>query len=119
MMKGNVSDRDIIVIDSSEPRLIDEIKRGGFPLARGVKKGKDSVQWGIDLVKKYNLVIQKNNTNLIEELYSYEWLDDGNGNITNIPIDAYNHLLDAMRYGVMEMLNAKKTNKGRYAISFV
>ena len=119
MMKGNVSDRDIIVIDSSEPRLIDEIKRGGFPLARGVKKGKDSVQWGIDLVKKYNLVIQKNNTNLIEELYSYEWLDDGNGNITNIPIDAYNHLLDAMRYGVMEMLNAKKVNKGRYAISFV
>jgi phage terminase large subunit len=117
VLKGNVSERDIIVVDSAEPRLIEEIKRGGFPLARGVKKGKDSIQWGIDLVKQYNLVIPKNNSNLIEELYSYEWVDDGNGGVTNIPIDANNHLLDALRYGVMEMLNAKKINAGKYQIS--
>ena len=117
LLKGNVSDRDIIVVDSAEPRLIEEIKRGGFPLARGVKKGTDSIQWGIDLVKQYNLVIPKNNSNLIEELYSYEWVDDGNGGVTNIPIDANNHLLDALRYGVMEMLNAKKINAGKYQIS--
>ena len=49
--------RNEIWADSAEPRLIDEIKRGGFPLARGVKKGKDSIQWGIDLVKQFNLVI--------------------------------------------------------------
>ena len=117
MLKGNVDERDILIVDSAEPRLIDEIKRGGFPLARGVKKGKDSIQWGIDLVKQYRLVIPKNNTNLIEELYSYEWVDDGNGGVTNIPIDANNHLLDALRYGVMEQLNAKKVNAGKYAIS--
>jgi phage terminase large subunit len=117
LLKGNVGERDIIIVDSAEPRLIEEIKRGGFPLARGVKKGKDSIQWGIDLVKQYNLVIPKNNSNLIEELYSYEWVDDGNGGVTNIPIDANNHLLDALRYGVMEMLNAKKINAGKYSIS--
>ena len=119
LLRGNVDSKDIIVVDSAEPRLIDEIKRGGFPLARGVKKGKDSIQWGIDLVKQFNLVIPKNNTNLIEELYSYEWLDDGNGNVTNIPIDAHNHLLDALRYGVMERLNAKKLNAGKYVISII
>jgi len=116
-MKGNVEERDIIVIDSSEPRLIEEIKRSGFPLARGVKKGKDSIQWGIDLVKKWNIIVPKHCTNLIEELYSYEWQDDGNGGVTNIPVDNYNHALDAMRYGVMEQLNAKKINVGNYAIS--
>lgn len=117
MMKGNVSERDIIVIDSSEPRLIEEIKRSGFPLARGVKKGKDSVQWGIDLVKKWQIIVPKHCTNLIEELYSYEWQDDGSGGVTNIPVDAYNHALDAMRYVVMELLNAKKISAGNYAIS--
>lgn len=117
MLKGNVGERDILIIDSAEPRLIDEIKRGGFPLARGVKKGKDSIQWGIDLVKQYRIIVPKINTNLIEELYSYEWVDDGNGGVTNIPVDANNHLLDALRYGVMEQLNAKKINAGKYAIS--
>lgn len=117
MMRGNVSDRDVIVVDSAEPRLIEEIKRSGFPLARGVKKGKDSIQWGIDLVKKYRIIVSKDNANLIEELYNYEWIDDGNGGVSNVPIDAYNHALDAVRYGVMEMLNAKKINAGKYQIS--
>lgn len=117
MMKGNVGERDIVVIDSAEPRLIEEIKRSGFPLARGVKKGKDSIQWGIDLVKKYRIIVPKECANVIEELYNYEWIDDGNGGVTNMPIDAYNHAMDAMRYGVMECLNAKKVNAGKYAVT--
>jgi phage terminase large subunit len=117
ILKENIDSRDILIVDSSEPRLIDEIKRAGFPLTRGVKKGKDSIQWGIDLVKKYRIIVPKANTNLIEELYSYEWVDDGNGGVTNTPVDANNHLLDAMRYGVMEQMNAKKINAGNYQIS--
>ena len=116
LMKGNVGERDIVVIDSAEPRLIEEIKRNGYPLARGVKKGKDSIQWGIDLVKKYRLIVPKECANIIEELYNYEWIDDGSGGVTNLPIDAYNHALDAVRYGVMECLNAKKINAGKYNI---
>jgi phage terminase large subunit len=117
ILKQNIDSRDIIIVDSSEPRLIDEIKRAGFPLARGVKKGKDSIQWGIDLVKQYRIIVPKANTNLIEELYSYEWIDDGNGGVTNTPVDANNHLLDAMRYAVMEQMNAKKINSGKYSIT--
>jgi len=117
MIRGNVQPNDPIIIDSSEPRMIDEFKRGGFPLAKGVKKGKDSIQYGIDLVKGYNLIVPKSCSNLIEELYSYEWMDDSNGNVTNRPIDAYNHALDAVRYVVMELLNKKKIVAGNYAIS--
>ena len=117
MMKDNVGERDIIIVDSSEPRLIDEIKRSGFPLTRGVKKGKDSIQWGIDMVKSWKIIVPKGNANLIEELYSYEWVDDGNGGITNVPVDANNHLMDAMRYGVMECLTTKKIKTGQYVIS--
>jgi phage terminase large subunit len=117
ILKQNIDSRDIIIVDSSEPRLIDEIKRAGFPLARGVKKGKDSIQWGIDLVKQYRIIVPKANTNLIEELYSYEWIDDGNGGVTNTPVDANNHLLDALRYAVMEQMNAKKINSGKYSIT--
>jgi phage terminase large subunit len=117
MMQGNVSDRDIVIVDSSEPRLIDEIKRSGFPLTRGVRKGKDSIQWGIDMVKRWKIIVPKHNANLIEELYSYEWVDDGNGGLTNVPVDANNHLMDAMRYGVMECLTTKKIKAGQYSIS--
>jgi len=117
LMRGNIQPNDPIIIDSSEPRLIDEFKRSGFPLARGVKKGKESIQWGIDLVKGWKLVVPKYCSNLIEELYSYEWMDDGSGNVTNIPVDANNHAMDAMRYVVMELLNKKKINAGTYQIS--
>ena len=117
LMKGNIMQNDIIIVDSSEPRLIDEFKRGGFPLAKPVKKGKDSIKWGIDLMKAYKIIVPKYCNNLIEELYSYEWQDDGSGHITNVPIDAYNHALDAARYCVMELLNAKKVNAGKYTLS--
>lgn len=118
VLKAVVNERDKLIVDSAEPRLIDEIRRAGFPLVRAVKKGKDSVNFGIDLVKKWSIVVPKHAKNLIEELYSYEWTADINGNPTNTPIDANNHLLDAMRYGVMELLNAKKITAGSYAIGF-
>ena len=118
VLKAVVNERDKLIVDSAEPRLIDEIRRAGFPLVKAVKKGKDSVNFGIDLVKKWRIVVPKHAANLIEELYSYEWTADINGNPTNTPMDANNHLLDAMRYCVMELLNAKKITAGSYAIGF-
>jgi phage terminase large subunit len=118
VLKQAVDVRDRLIVDCAEPRLIDEIRRAGFPLVKAVKKGKDSITYGIDLVKKYKLLVPKDATNLIEELYSYEWLSDINSNVTNTPMDANNHLLDALRYTIMELLNAKKTTAGTYTIGF-
>ena len=51
------------------------------------------------------------------ELYSYEWLTDKEGNTIDKPMDAMNHLIDAVRYGVMMKLTQKQINTGKYAIS--
>jgi phage terminase large subunit len=86
-----------IIADSAEPKSIEELKRRGFN-AVGAIKGKDSVNQGIDAMKRYSIIINAGSKDLIEEFSSYQWKEDKDGNSTNKPIDAYNHLLDSFRY---------------------
>jgi phage terminase large subunit len=109
-------DRNEIWGDSAEGRLIEEIYRSGFNI-KPVKKGKDSVKLGIDLMQQYRLNVTKRSVNTIREFSEYVWMVDKNGNFENIPVDYSNHSIDAIRYVVMERLNAKKINAGKYAIS--
>jgi phage terminase large subunit len=109
-------ERNEIWGDSAEQRLIEEIYRSGFNI-KPVKKGKDSVKLGIDLMQQYRLNVTKRSVNTIREFSEYVWMVDKNGNFENIPVDYSNHSIDAIRYVVMERLNAKKINTGRYAIS--
>jgi len=109
-------ERNEIWGDSAEPRLIEEIYRSGFNI-KPVKKGKDSVKLGIDLMQQYRLNVTKRSTNTIREFSEYVWMIDKNGNFENIPVDYSNHSIDAIRYVVQERLNAKKINAGKYAIS--
>ena len=102
--------------DSAEPRLIEEIYRSGFNI-KPVKKGKDSVRLGIDLMQQYRLHVTKRSMNTIKEFGEYVWMVDKNGNFENIPVDYSNHSIDAIRYVVMERLNAKKIRAGQYDIS--
>lgn len=64
---------------------------------------KGSVARGIHAMKKkYQFFYTASSKNLHEELRRYQWLKDPDTNLpTNEPIDAYNHLLDAIRYGVL------------------
>ena len=109
-------DRNEIWGDSAEQRLIEEIYRSGFNI-KPVKKGKDSVRLGIDLMQQYRLNVTKKSINTIKEFSEYVWMVDKNGNFENIPVDYSNHSIDAIRYVVMERLNAKKINAGKYSIS--
>lgn len=109
-------DRNEIWADSAEPRLIEEIYRSGFNI-KPVKKGKDSVRLGIDLMQQYRLNVTKRSLNTIREFGEYVWTVDKNGNFENMPVDYSNHAIDAIRYVVMERLNAKKINAGKYSIS--
>ena len=109
-------DRNEIWGDSAEQRLIEEIYRSGFNI-KPVKKGKDSVRLGIDLMQQYRLNVTKSSVNTIKEFSEYVWMVDKNGNFENIPVDYSNHSIDAIRYVVMERLNAKKINAGKYSIS--
>ena len=109
-------DRNEIWGDSAEPRLIEEIYRSGFNI-KPVKKGKDSVRLGIDLMQQYRLNVTKRSMNTIKEFSEYVWMVDKNGNFENVPVDYSNHSIDAIRYVVMERLNAKKIRAGQYDIS--
>lgn len=105
-----------IFCDSSEPRLIEEIYRGGFNI-KPVVKGADSIRFGISVMQNYKIKILKNSQNLINEMYGYEYITDKNGYITDKPQDYMNHAIDAARYAVMMKLSQKAQKKGQYAIS--
>jgi len=109
-------DRNEIWADSAEGRLIEEIYRSGFNI-KPVKKGKDSIKMGIDLMQQYRLNVTKRSTNTIQEFSEYVWMVDKNGNFENVPVDYSNHSIDAIRYVCMERLNAKKIKAGQYSIS--
>lgn len=92
----------LIFGDSAEPRLIAELKERGVNIKPAVK-GQGSITAGIAVLQDFKLVIDPDSTNLIKELNNYAWQDRK----SNTPIDAYNHLLDAVRYAVYSTLENK------------
>jgi len=103
-----------VYADSSEPKSIDEIKRFGVTI-KGVTKGKDSINYGIDVIQRNEYLVTSNSSNLIKELRAYVWDTDKQGNRLNKPIDFNNHAIDAFRYHEMETLGIG-SNYGSYAI---
>lgn len=95
-----------IYADSSEPKSIEEIRRGGFNI-KPVVKGQDSVNFGIDLLKQYKMHITKRSNNLELELRRYKYQEDKTGRVLNVPVDAYNHCIDAIRYVATMKLGRK------------
>jgi len=107
--------KDVTVYaDSSEPKSIDEIRRYGITI-KGVTKGKDSINYGIDVMQRQTYLVTSNSTNLIKELRSYTWDTDKQGTRLNKPIDNFNHAIDALRYHEMETLGLN-SNYGKYSI---
>jgi len=102
---------DEIFGDSAEPKSIEELHRMGWNI-KPTAKGSDSVNAGIDMLKRYKIHIL--GANLMKEMENYKWMEDKNGNLLNKPEDKWNHLIDAMRYGVYNKLS--KPNYGRYTI---
>jgi phage terminase large subunit len=104
----------VVYADSSEPKSIDEIRRYGITI-KGVTKGKDSINYGIDVMQQQEYLVTSNSVNLIKELRAYCWDVDKAGTRLNKPIDTNNHAIDALRYHEMETLGLKR-NYGTYNI---
>lgn len=90
-----------IVADSAEPKSIEEISRAGY-LIKSVVKGKDSIMHGIDIMKRFPIVIHNESKDLANEFNSYTWLVDRDGKALNKPIDKFNHGIDAFRYLMLD-----------------
>jgi len=106
-----------IVADSAEPKSIAELKAMRLKV-EGADKGADSIKNGIDILKRYKFNVTRSSKNLKTELNSYKWKIDKNGNALNVPIDAFNHLLDPLRYIALNKLNVKPKQKGIRKISY-
>lgn len=104
----------MIYADSAEPKSIKEIRLHGLNI-KATDKGRDSVNYGINLLQQYDLRVTKRSTNLIKELRHYTWDTTKTGEKLNKPIDAFNHAIDAVRYVAMMKLN---TNRGIYDVRF-
>mgnify|MGYP000583793119 CR=1 FL=1 len=103
---GLTRDNDIVA-DSSEPKSIAELKRGGLNVV-GIKKGQGSVLYGIQKMRQYKIFVTERSTNLLNEFSNYKFKKDRSGRVTNTPIGD-DHLLDALRYCVMNYLDKPKT----------
>ncbi len=103
-----------IVADSAEPKSIEELRRLGWRIS-GAKKGPDSVNHSIDILKRFKINITRQSINLRNELGRYKWRTDRAGKTLNEPTDTWNHLIDPLRYVALNKLNEnkRKTLKSR------
>ena len=102
-----------IYADSAEPRLISELRTMGHNIFPSIK-GKDSVNAGIDLLKRYKIHIVSTSTNAISEFRNYKWKEDKAGMLTNTPEDKHNHIIDPCRYATYSILS--RPNFGKYTL---
>ena len=99
---------DLIICDNSEPRLINELKVLGLNIKPTIKK-KGSILSGIALMQDYEIIVDRNSHGIIREINNYVWKDKG-----EVPIDKFNHYIDAIRYAMMYLIQG--INSGVYTI---
>jgi phage terminase large subunit len=104
----------IAYADSSEPKSIEEIRRTGQQI-KGVTKGADSINFGIQIMLSQKYLVTKQSTNLIKELRAYCWDKDKTGKTLNKPQGKNDHAIDAVRYHEMETLGLN-ASYGQYFI---
>jgi phage terminase large subunit len=91
----------VIVADGSEDRLVNELRQRGLNI-RAAEKGSGSVKLGIKTMHDYKLIVD--GFELVKELNNYRWADKG----AEVPIDAWNHGIDSLRYAAMWLIGQSK-----------
>ena len=109
----NITRPTEIICDSAEPKSINELRLQGFN-TQPAQKGPDSIRIGIDILKRYEMHVTQNSTNLIKELRAYQWDVDKEGKQTGKPVDHSNHAIDAIRYFALNKLNNRP--RGKYVV---
>ena len=93
--------KEKIKADCAEPKSIDRLYTLGISHIQRSRKGKDSINNGIDFIQDYHIIIHPKCVNFITEISNYTWdTDSKTGKKLNKPIDDFNHLMDAMRYAL-------------------
>ena len=93
--------KERIRAEAAEPKSIDRLYDLGITHIQQARKGKDSVNNGIDFLQDYHIIVHPRCVNFLKEISNYTWdTDTKTGKRLNKPIDDFNHLMDAMRYAM-------------------
>jgi len=84
---------NLIIGDSAEPRLIQELNNQGNNVM-GAMKGQGSISLGISLLLDYKLIVEVNSTNIGKELNNFTYADKK----SKLFVDDFNHTIDPLRY---------------------
>lgn len=99
-LNGQGLNRVVTVCDSAEQKSIVELQQRRIKAIPCVK-GRGSISAGIAQVSQFKLHVTKRSIKMLDELDNYKFIkDEATDTYTNEPIDAWNHSLDALRYGV-------------------
>ena len=95
--------------DNARPESIRYVNRHGLPRVRACSKGKGSVEDGIAHIKSYDrVIIHPRCTETIREFRTYSYkVDRLSGAVKPEPVDAFNHVLDAVRYSLEPIMNQR------------
>jgi len=104
LVEQQIPKRAKIWADAAEPKSIQDLRNAGWNVSPAVK-GPDSVIVGLQTMLRYNIFITEDSIDLIKERNNYKWKEGKDGNLLNEPIDAWNHAIDAARYGAVMELN--------------
>lgn len=104
LIKRSGYGKEKITADSAEPKSIDELHNVHNLRIKGAKKGKDSIKNGIQWIQDLKIHVHPRCVNFVTEISNYTWDTDKFGKRLNVPIDDFNHLMDAMRYALEDYI---------------
>ena len=104
LIKRSGYGKEKITADSAEPKSIDELHNVHNLRIKGAKKGKDSIKNGIQWIQDLKIHVHPRCVNFVTEISNYTWDTDRFGKRLNVPIDDFNHLMDAMRYALEDYI---------------
>ena len=111
LKESEVNEHMLIIADNSAQAAIMELKNKNFNI-KATTKYPGSIIDGIELMLRYSpFYVTERSLNAIDELKKYTRKKDfASGRFLKEPIDAYDHLIDAVRYVVADYIKRKKAN---------
>lgn len=94
---------EAVKCDAAEPKSIFDLIQHNVN-AVAAMKGPGSVNYGIQHLQQYDIVIDRPLQWLVNEFQLYQWQKNKDGEVMNIPVDKNNHGIDALRYGESDEL---------------
>lgn len=108
MDKEGLNRMDTYWADSANPSGIQEIRYAGYNI-RPVKK--ETIMYGVDLMKRFKLHIHSKSKNAQEEFKMYKYKRDKDNKILPVPEDKFNHFVDSARYCITSVIKREKNSK--------